>query len=209
MAYKCTSKAAVKYEALCAWIYVRCRKCENCLKARRHVFQIRAAREQMKAKATWFVTLTFGPERRARIFRLASEMENSLSQQDRLVRASGWYVTKFIKRLRKAGFEFSYMMVAEPHRDGFPHYHGIIHDQRGTLRWAALDAKWSAGYSVIKLVRDIGAIRYVTKYIAKGRFGRIRCSQKYGDEPVGETTMHSMDDSRAREANAELGERVE
>lgn len=192
MAYPCESPQAVHYEALCSYIRVRCRKCTSCLKARQHLWVLRAAREQVLAKATWFTTLTFGPKRRAAILSAASQMDNRLSQPVRLVRASGWFVTTFMKRLRKAGFEVRYVFIAEPHRDGFPHYHGLLHDQRGDLTWKMITAQWSAGFSVCKLVRDAGAIRYVTKYLAKGRYGKIRASAKYGGDLEEATTSENV-----------------
>lgn len=182
MAYPCESPQAVRYEALCAYIRVRCRRCDSCLKARQHLWVLRAAHEQVSAKRTWFVTLTFGPKRRAAILQEASRMQGALSQPVRLVRASGWFVTTFLKRLRKAGFEFRYLIVAEPHRDGFPHFHGLLHDQRGDLDWKSINAQWSAGFLQCKLVRDAGALRYVTKYLSKGRYGKIRASSAYGGE---------------------------
>lgn len=182
MSYPCTSSFNVDWEVLQTRIRVRCRRCENCMLARRHKFMIRAAREQIRAKHTWFVTLTFGPRRRSAILAAASRLDHRKDQSARLVQASGWYVTTFTKRLRAAGFDFRYLFVAEPHRDGFPHYHGLLHDQSSALSWDGISDEWNAGYSVVKLVRDVGAIRYVTKYIAKGRYGRIRCSSGYGAE---------------------------
>jgi len=158
---------------------------------------IRAAREQITAKKTWFVTLTFGPKRRAAILMAASAMSEKLSQSERLARAAGWYVQTFTKRLRKSGFEVRYLWVPEPHLDGFPHFHGLVHDQRGDLTWEALNSAWSAGFSVLKLVRDGGAIRYVTKYIAKARYGRLRSSQSYGTEPANAESVVQEHEVRA------------
>jgi len=200
MSYRCTSTQAVRYEALCSYIRVRCRRCDKCLEARRHIWMLRAAREQVKAKRTWFVTLTFGPKGRAAIMSSASARDNGISQPVRLQRASGWFVQTLVKRLRKQGFGLRYLFIAEPHLDGFPHWHGLVHDLTG---WSSLEQvfrkqkdgsfrlmticpeienEYLTGRCAAELVRDAGALRYVTKYLAKGRFGKIRASRAYGEE---------------------------
>jgi len=206
MAYPCTSSFKVDWEVLQTRIRVRCRRCKNCLKARQFQWMVRAAREQMRSQRSWLVTLTFGPKSRSEILAAASGMAESKNQQARLVEAAGWYVTTYLKRLRADGFRFRYVMIAEPHRDGFPHFHGIIHDQLGNTSMLRilkkdkrtgerrpcvvcpdLEKQFSNGFVDTELVRDLGAIRYVTKYIAKGRFGRIRASASYGAEELGDS----------------------
>jgi len=229
MAYPCTNSYTVDWEVLQTRTKIRCRRCENCMKARRHQWMVRAAREQVHAKATWFVTLTYGPLSRQKILETASELPRSHSQQTRLVLASGWYVSSYIKRLRSADFGFRYLMVPEPHRDGFPHYHGLIHDQLGTLGrkmvlkkdkrtgerrpvfvCPEIEEVFGYGFVDSELVRDKGAIAYVTKYIAKGRFGRIRASRGYGGEHL---LLPEMRDQRsvlrslAQEVSRRLGEK--
>lgn len=180
IATRCSSPIGVYWPALCSYIYTRCRRCEGCLKARQWGWMARAAHEQVRAKKTWFVTLTYGPNRRRAVMAAASAEERTKAPGQRLVRAAGSYVAAYMKTLRKRGFEFRYVWVPELHRDGFPHFHGLVHDQRGDLTWAALTDAWSAGFSVVKLVRDARAIRYVTKYLAKDRIGRVRASFRYG-----------------------------
>lgn len=203
MAYPCTSSFKVDWEVLQTRIKVRCRRCKNCLHARQFQWMVRAAREQMAAKRSWLVTLTFGPKSRHEILNAANAMSESKDQQDRLVQSAGWFVTNYIKRLRADGFRFRYVFIAEPHRDGFPHFHGIVHDQLGNTsmlpitkkdkktgerRLAVvcpdLEKQFKNGFVDTELIRDLGAIRYVTKYIAKGRFGRIRASALYGAEDM-------------------------
>lgn len=206
MAYPCTSSFKVDWEVLQTRISVRCRRCKNCLLARQFQWQLRAAREQMSAKRTWFVTLTFGPRTRGKILNAANARSKSQTQQARLAAAGGWYVATYMKRLRAAGFGVRYLWVPEPHGDGFPHFHGLVHDQLGNTsmlpvhkrdkrtgerRLVAvcpeLEDDWKVGFVDTELVRDLGAIRYVTKYIAKGRYGRIRASARYGADAVGQS----------------------
>lgn len=142
----------------------------------------RAAHEQAFAKATWFVTFTFRPAERQRIFVAATLAEHrGEDTTQRLVRASGSYITDYFKRLRKAGLSVRYVCVPELHRDGFPHWHGLVHSQDGQANWDKLSSAWTPGWSVVKLVRDANALRYVTKYLSKDRIGRVRASLKYGE----------------------------
>lgn len=179
--YRCQSPVRVWYEAAQGYLDVRCRRCDRCRLMVQYSWLARSAHEQARAKGVWFVTLTFGPVRRREIFASASAMsENGASSTNRLVRSSGRHVAKFFKLLRKAGFKFRYIFVAELHRDGFPHWHGVLFDQVGNLHWESIDKAWSSGFLVAKVVRDANAIRYVTKYIAKAPVGRVRASLNFG-----------------------------
>lgn len=153
------------------------------MRLRQWAWTARAAHEQTFAKRTWFITLTYGPNRRSAIMARATESRVAGSEKtavERLTTAAGWYVSNYCKTLRKRGFEFRYIFVPELHRDGFPHWHGLIHDQTGLMKWADLTEAWSAGFSVCKLVKDAKALRYVTKYLCKDRLGRVRASLGYG-----------------------------
>lgn len=178
--FRCANPIGVYWTALCSYVYVRCRRCEGCMKVRQYGWTARAAHEQVFAKATWFITLTYGPRRRASVFARASAMEREKSAEHRLIKAAGGYVSNYFKLLRKSGYEFRYLCVPELHRNGFPHWHGLVHDQRGDLTWEALNSGWSPGFSVVKLVRDANALRYVTKYLCKEKLGRVRASLNYG-----------------------------
>lgn len=180
-ALTCVSPVRVYWPALCQYIDVRCRRCEGCMKMRQWAWTARAAHEQVFAKKTWFATLTYGPIRRRAIFCDASERDREQGPEQRLIAASGAYVSRYNKKLRKAGFAFRYLWVPELHRNGFPHWHGLIHCQDNALTWEALSQAWSPGFSVFKIVRDANAIRYVTKYISKARLGRVRASLYYGE----------------------------
>lgn len=139
----------------------------------------RAAHEQAFAKRTWFVTLTFAPKQRHAIMSAASADVSEKATGERLISAAGRYVSAYVKTLRKRGFALRYIFVPELHRDGFPHYHGLIHCD-DSLLWDDMTNAWSAGWSVVKLVRDANAIRYVTKYLSKAKLGRVRASICYG-----------------------------
>lgn len=203
---RCTSPVRVYWPALCSYLDVRCRRCSGCMAMRQWAWTSRAAKEQAFANRTWFITLTYGPNRRSATMARASELgragsENTPSQ--RLTTASGWYVSNFCKTLRKRGFEFRYLCVPELHRDGFPHWHGLVHDQEGSMKWADVTEAWSAGFSVVKLVKDANALRYVTKYLCKGRLARVRASLKYGDAEHLAGLKGGGDPSNACEASEE------
>lgn len=178
---KCSSPIRVYWRALCTYVDVRCRACEGCMRMRQWAWTARAAHEQVFAKRTWFITLTYGPVRRRAIFRAASAMDRNLGPEQRLIAASGTYVAGYFKTLRKRGFAFRYLCVPELHRNGFPHWHGLVHCQDGRLTWGDLTAAWNPGFSVCKVVGDAKALRYVTKYLSKYRLGRVRSSIKYGE----------------------------
>jgi len=151
------------------------------MRMRQWAWTARAAHEQVFAKKTWFITLTYGPVRRREIFASASAADRDIGPEQRLIAAAGTYVQGYIKRLRKAGFEFRYVCVPELHRNGFPHFHGLIHDQRGDITWRDLAKQWVGnGFIVAKVVEDAKALKYVTKYLSKYRLGRVRSSLKYG-----------------------------
>jgi len=151
------------------------------MRMRQWAWTARAAHEQVFAKKTWFITLTYGPVRRREIFASASAADRDLDPEQRLIAAAGVYVAGYIKTLRNRGFAFRYLCVPELHRNGFPHFHGLIHDSRGDMAWRDVAEPWvQNGFIVAKLVQDAKALRYVTKYLAKYRLGRIRSSLKYG-----------------------------
>lgn len=179
---RCTSPARVSWPVLCTSISVRCRRCEGCKRLRQWAWTARSAHEQVFAKKTWFATLTYRPSDRSAIMQRASAtwQESDGDPTKRLITASGSYVSNFCKTLRKRGFEFRYIFVPELHRNGFPHWHGLIFDQTGQLDWRQLTTAWSAGFSVMRLVRDANALRYVTKYLCKDNIGRVRASINFG-----------------------------
>lgn len=184
--FRCEAAGSVWYEAAQLSVKVRCRQCTGCLKLRQYQWMCRAASEQMDAERTWFFTFTYKPQVRAVIMREASILASDqpqLSQPIRLCRSAGKYVAAYMRHLRKVGGPLRYVAIPEPHKDGFPHWHGLVHCLSGDLSHETLTLGWSHGWSVFKEVRDTGAIRYVTKYLAKDRYGRIRASLNYGARP--------------------------
>lgn len=192
--------------ALTVRLSVRCRQCRRCLNQRRMIWQERAKTEIAMSSRTWFGTLTFAPSERAKLIarafqscqRSGSDWHNS-SEKVRwkfLVEAGNAELTKFLKRLRKASkATLRYVAVAEPHKDGLPHFHLLLHE-----RWAdqpvpkaLLEQKWAEiGFSAWRLVRDdlrANAAGYVTKYISKVLGARVRASKDYGNAALAQAPL--------------------
>lgn len=148
------------------------------MEMRRYHWQCRAVWETMHSEQTCFITLTFGRRARALIFDRAAKADKQRSSQQRLFDAAGVEVSDYVRSLRRET-GCRYLFVPEPHKDGFPHFHALVHVSSG-VRLSQLEAPWDRGFGVWKWMRDAGGIRYTTKYLAKGRHGRIRASLKYG-----------------------------
>lgn len=182
-----------------AWIilHVRCRKCPPCLWQRSKMWTERAIVETRMASRTWWITLTFKPElqqqalwrARQRCAKSAVDFD-SLGFRDRfaeLHRQLGPQVTAWLKRVRKeSATRFRYILVAEYHKSGDPHYHLLLHELVGNapVRKAVMRDQWTKlGFSKFKLVEDDGsedACRYVCKYASKTSAARVRASRWYG-----------------------------
>lgn len=179
---------------------VRCRKCPECRRARASVWRRRATAECALAPRTWFGTLTVRPERR--VFhqysaairakrRVAGEWHtlSDAEQFEYLVQSIGPEVTGWLKRVRKnSGAVLRYLLAVEAHKDGFPHFHLLVHEAKGKVTKAQLDVAWREGFSQFRLVPDgdTRAAAYVCKYLTKSALTRIRASQRYGTaEPYG------------------------
>lgn len=178
-------------------LHTRCRKCPPCLKARRNLWAARARAEIEGANGrTWFATFTLNPVNRfmvlarasARLSRGGTDI-NTLSEPDRfeeLAREFGAEMTKYLKRLRQnTGAPFRYILVAERHKDGTPHFHALFHEQtvEHPLRHATLAAGFMLGYTNFKLCEGSEAAWYVAKYLAKSAETRVRASLGYGQPP--------------------------
>lgn len=171
---------------------VRCRKCAACLKARAYHWRKRAESETKAACRTWFGTLTLGPEgqfkaiSRARSYLAAQGLDfDLLSPSDQFAerhRQISPDITRYFKRVRKqSGASFKYLLVAEAHKSGAPHYHVLLHERADPVRAAILKAQWRLGFCNWKLVQDVRMAGYVCKYLAKSSLARVRASQHYGE----------------------------
>jgi hypothetical protein len=188
-------------------LWVRCRKCDNCMGARAMHWKDRIVYEIHQASRTWFGTLTLAPDVQFRMLLEArrkydiesgidatSETRNksfdqlSVDQQfERQCRLYYREVQKFFKRIRKKNpAVFKYVVVFEKHTEklsGFPHAHFLLHERSGVIRHRELAGEWSLGLTNFKLVEDDGGASYVTKYLWKEACSKIRASTDYGREP--------------------------
>lgn len=157
-----------------------CRNCKPCLKRRARFWAAKAAREWLKSPKTWFGTFTFGPAARSQLRAAISGLQTPEERVPALVKAGGERVTKYLKVLRKQGVELRYLLTPELHKDGMVHFHALLHTQ---ATWRQLD-KWDHGFLKLNIVHDgVKEIRYVTKYLAKAKLGRVRASLSYGVRP--------------------------
>lgn len=171
---------------------VACRKCENCLKRRGHLWRLRAKAEIHDAPRTWLATLTLSPEAwtvllsktRVRLGRSGTDLEalpvnEQLFELDKVGFAD---LQLWFKRLRKIA-PLRYLAVTEAHKSGLPHWHVLLHEMSPDtpLRYdTALKGSWPHGFDSYKLVSTANAAGYVTKYLTKSLGARVRASQAYG-----------------------------
>jgi hypothetical protein len=78
-----------------------------------------------------------------------------------------------------------YLLVAEAHKSGLPHYHLLVHEALETrpVRARHLKSTWRLGFSDVKLVAQDEGNRhagYAAKYLAKSALARVRASVGYG-----------------------------
>lgn len=152
-----------------------------------------AITEIMASERTWFGTLTLRPEE---LYRCLSAARSKAAKRGRVdFDALPWSeqfalvhqqaaldITLMLKRLRKQGHRFRYMLVAEAHQSGAPHYHVLLHEVAEPIRKATLDKEWPLGFSKWKLA-DRSSAWYVCKYLAKNSACRVRASLRYGKTP--------------------------
>lgn len=179
-------------EVLTVAAKVRCRRCGTCLKARSRLWTARALVECGQHARTWFGTLTVAPERRfwarlkAEQTLLAGGWEpwEALTSTERLraiERELSPEVTRWLKRVRKASSaSLRYLLVVEAHKDGFPHYHCLVHEAQGTVTKRHLQEQWRYGFSKWNLVEGHKPAYYVCKYLNKSAQTRVRASRRYG-----------------------------
>lgn len=171
-------------------LHTRCRKCDRCRRARAALWRMRAEQEMRISCRTWFATFTLAP---SDMFYYLSKARcaagyrdyDALSQSEKFTRLC-WAIspafTKMFKRLRKnTGAKFKYLLVAEAHKSGLPHYHALFHEKNPhkPLRYRALRAEWPHGFDAFKLAEKWRPA-YVCKYLTKVLPVRVRASQHYG-----------------------------
>lgn len=172
-----------------------CRSCESCLKRRSSMWRLRALTETARSARTWFGTLTIAPEHRFLFDCLAGQRlaekgvqfdllppEEKFSERHRQVSRE---LTLWMKRLRKDEGALRFLIVAEAHKSGDPHYHVLVHelDQLRPVRHARLVTHWRLGFQKWNLVQDARQATYLCKYLSKSLSARVRASQAYGGEP--------------------------
>lgn len=179
----------------------RCRKCAGCLEHRRRLWTARALQEVNAHARTWFGTLTIRPEDRFRL-RLRADLKarksgweplSEMAPNDafkKIVDEHNREITLFLKRLRKnTGHRFRYLLVAEKHKSGDPHFHLLLHEQQGEVRKSVLEQHWLLGFSSWRLVRDARSAFYVCKYLSKDAQTRVRASVRYGQSAQIQQTL--------------------
>lgn len=175
----------------------KCRRCGWCRDQRRKQWAARARAEYqataLEGARTWFCTLTLAPDNQflalctARV-RLAKQGVNfdelpDVEKFSRQVSVIGEEITRFIKRVRKnSAAKIRYLIVAEAHQSGAPHFHMLIHEQIASapLRKAIIKDAWIVGFSKVTLADDIRGAMYLCKYLAKDARTRVRASFRYG-----------------------------
>ena len=177
------------------YVSVRCRKCQPCQDHRQRVWTARAIDEIAMAERSWFVTLTFRPDvrftlecqadnasRRRRAERLSDL--NSTDRYRAITAHAGQAVTLWLKRLRKVSkAKLRYLLVTEAHKDGFPHFHLVLHQVSGTVTKRDIEQAWRRnGFSHCRLIdrHDAKAAYYACKYLNKSALTRVRASLRYG-----------------------------
>lgn len=172
-----------------------CRKCAKCLRRRSRFWAARVTSEIRASQRTWFVTLTISPDARSRFAMVSHKYQRErgvswaeLSEASAfaaLHRTLSREVTLWMKRVReRAEGPLRYAIVCEQHKDGYPHFHAVIHEPTGSLvRYREIAEPWPHGFVHAKLVQEDGAAQtgaYVAKYLSKSPHGRLRASRGYG-----------------------------
>ena len=180
-------------------IKARCRKCKACLQHRARLWSARACDELRMARRSWFGTLTYAPG--GHVVRLAQarrwcakyrqEDFDGLGEAERfriLVKQYQPDVTKFLKRVRRnSRSTLRYLLVAEAHKSGYPHFHLLVHELDTPVTKRVLEAAWTDGFSQFRLVQnvlDAAPAWYVCKYLTKSALTRVRASLRYGTPRV-------------------------
>jgi hypothetical protein len=174
---------------------VPCRRCTKCLRRRSAHWRLRAQAELSAAPRTWFGTLTLTPEthwtmqaRAMSRLHAGGTLWELLSPDEQFTerhREISKEITLWLKRIRKeSGAKLRYILVAEAHKSGLPHYHCLVHETGvdDCVRYRTLNGQWRLGFSRFELVDSASpAARYVCKYLSKTALARVRASVEYGN----------------------------
>ena len=153
----------------------------------------RAMTETVQAHRTWFGTITLNPHaqfemltrarRKARHRGVIWEELNAEEQFRELHHQNGVLLQLWLKRVRKeSGAPLRFLLVAEAHKTGLPHYHCLVHeiDEVRPVRHKTLSDQWPHGFTNFKLVTDPKQAGYLCKYLSKSALARVRASSRYG-----------------------------
>jgi len=175
---------------------VPCRKCEKCLRRKAAHWRHRAIAETAIASRTWFGTLTLRPQEQSLARERVRHRERNSVDIDLLpaserfglqVQEIGRDITKYLKRIRaNSGARFRYILVAEAHESGEPHFHMLLHEWGTRIGERELSGQWRLGFSKWRLVPPDNpkAAAYVCKYLSKSALARVRASARYGQGPL-------------------------
>lgn len=167
---------------------VPCRKCDQCQKYRRWLWQSRMQAEWNYSVATnsrvWFWTLTY---REPKYLSMMSEavaagyQSRSLVMSDgpdtirsvrdaNLVKTISGHWNLFTSRMRKMGYDFRFVRVLEKTKADRFHVHALAFEAPSAERLLSVrivDRCWAHGFTKSKLARELPA-QYLTKYLVKG-----------------------------------------
>lgn len=175
-------------------LWTRCRQCKNCLRQRASLWRARAQAETRVAPRTWFGTMTLTAQAQLYYLNKARQSHASKNTDFETLSANeqfkarhkeiGREITLMLKRLRKKKYRFRYLIVAEAHKSGDPHYHCLIHekDPDRPIPYRILEKEWRLGFSNWKLVEEPRQASYLCKYLSKSLAARVRASRGYGKE---------------------------
>lgn len=155
---------------------------------------------------TWFGTLTLRPEvQHARLSQARLRLARQGLDYDELPSVERFAerhreisrdLTLYLKRVRKqSGAAMRYLLVAEVHKSGDPHYHALVHEQdpQRPIKHAVLSGQWTLGHEKWRLVSDERECAYVAKYLGKAKTARVRASLAYGTGVTTTVTDASLD----------------
>lgn len=201
-------------------IDVPCRKCPACLAKRARQWAMRARLEIARNTRTWFGTLTLSP---ANHYLMQLRAEYALGDKgtawDKLTatekfdhrhREISKEITLWLKRVRKeSGAMFRYILVAEAHKSGLPHYHLLLHEWSPLypIRHSILAKQWKLGFTQFKLVDQSDPEQrtawYVCKYLSKSAVARVRASGAYGKDKPSNTIVCDTNGETRKVSNVE------